>query len=320
MNNAPIGIFDSGIGGITIFKSIQKLLPKENIIYFSDNLNSPYGNKNKKEIQILSLKNSEWLLNKGCKIIVVACNTATTNCISMLRKSFKTPFIGVEPAIKPAATNTRTGNIGVLATKGTLNSNLFEITSNDYCSKINIIEKNGDGLVDMIENGILNGTEIEKLLLKFLSPMIKSNIDHLVLGCTHYPLINDSIEKILPNNVKILESGEAVAKQTKKIIIDKNLVGNNKNPTYNFYCNGGDNSLKKILAPDVTKDFLPHKTKIFLKLVSLINFFISSVELIIYFINNFLILIRSVGLGSFLILLLETLTSKKFKLFPFKKF
>ena len=203
MNNAPIGIFDSGIGGITIFKSIQKLLPKENIIYFSDNLNSPYGNKNKKEIQILSLKNSEWLLNKGCKIIVVACNTATTNCISMLRKSFKTPFIGVEPAIKPAATNTRTGNIGVLATKGTLNSNLFEITSNDYCSKINIIEKNGDGLVDMIENGILNGTEIEKLLLKFLSPMIKSNIDHLVLGCTHYPLINDSIEKILPNNVKI---------------------------------------------------------------------------------------------------------------------
>jgi glutamate racemase len=248
MNNAPIGIFDSGIGGVTIFKSIKKLLPKENFLYFSDNLNSPYGNKSKKEIQILSLKNSEWLLNKGCKIIVVACNTATTNCISMLRESFKTPFIGVEPAIKPAATNTRTGNIGVLATKGTLNSNLFEITSNDYCSKINIIEKNGDGLVDMIENGILNGTEIEKLLLKFLSPMIKSNIDHLVLGCTHYPLINDSIEKILPNNVKILESGEAVAKQTKKIIIDNNLAGNNKNPTYNFYCNGRDNSLKKILT------------------------------------------------------------------------
>ena len=100
----------------------------------------------------------------------------------------------------------------------------------------------------MIENGILNGTEIEKLLLKFLSPMIKSNIDHLVLGCTHYPLINDSIEKILPNNVKILESGEAVAKQTKKIILDNNLAGNNKNPTYNFYCNGRDNSLKKILT------------------------------------------------------------------------
>ena len=248
MNNAPIGIFDSGIGGVTIFKSVKKLLPKENFLYFSDNLNSPYGNKSKKEIQTLSLKNSEWLLNKGCKIIIVACNTATTNCISLLRKSFKTPFIGVEPAIKPAATNTKTGNIGVLATKGTLNSNLFGITSNDYCSKIKIIEKNGDGLVEMIENGILNGTEIEKLLIKFLNPMIKSNIDHLVLGCTHFPLINDSIKKILPDNVKILESGEAIAKQTKKIIMDNNISGNNTNPTYNFYCNGSDNSLKKILT------------------------------------------------------------------------
>ena len=247
MNNAPIGIFDSGIGGITIFKSVQELLPKENILYYSDNLNSPYGNKSKKEIQDLSLKNSNWLLDKGCKIIVVACNTATTNCISLLRKSFKQPFIGVEPAIKPAAINTKTGNIGVLATKGTLNSNLFSITSNDLCSKINIIEKNGDGLVEMIENGILNGIEIEKLLVKFLSPMIKSNIDHLVLGCTHYPLIKDSIKKILPDNVKILESGKAVAKQTKKIIVNNNIVGNNTNVTYNFYCNGSDNSLKKIL-------------------------------------------------------------------------
>ena len=176
--------------------------------------------KTKKEIQDLSLKNSEWLRNKRCKTIVVACNTATTNSISFLRKTFKLPFIGVEPAIKPAAINTKTGNIGVLATKGTLSSNLFNITSNDYCSKINIIEKNGDGLVEMIENGILNGTEIEDLLTKFLNPMIKSNIDHLVLGCTHYPLIKDSIIKILPSNVKILESGGAVAKQTKKIIIN----------------------------------------------------------------------------------------------------
>ena len=157
------------------------------------------------------------------------------------------PFIGVEPAIKPAAINTKTGNIGVLATKGTLSSNLFNITSNDYCSKINIIEKNGDGLVEMIENGILNGSEIEDLLLKFLNPMIKSNIDHLVLGCTHYPLIKDSIIKILPSNVKVLESGEAVAKQTKKIITNNNIIASNINPNYDFYCNGSDRTLKKIL-------------------------------------------------------------------------
>ena len=247
MNNAPIGIFDSGVGGVTIFKSIQKSLPKENIIYFSDNLNSPYGNKSKKEIQDLSLKNSLWLIDKGCKIIVVACNTATTNSISLLRESFKLPFIGVEPAIKPAAINTKTGNIGVLATKGTLNSNLFNITSNDYCSEINIIEKNGNGLVEMIENGILNGIEIEKLLIRFLNPMVNSNIDHLVLGCTHYPLIKNSIRKILPENIKILDSGEAVAKQIKKIIITKKLTANNASPNYDFYCNGNDTSLKKIL-------------------------------------------------------------------------
>ena len=247
MNNAPIGIFDSGVGGVTIFKSIQKSLPKENIIYFSDNLNSPYGNKSKKEIQDLSLKNSSWLIEKGCKIIVVACNTATTNSISLLRESFKLPFIGVEPAIKPAAINTKTGNIGVLATKGTLNSNLFNITSNDYCSEINIIEKNGNGLVEMIENGILNGIEIEKLLIRFLNPMVNSNIDHLVLGCTHYPLIKNSIRKILPENIKILDSGEAVAKQIKKIIITKKLTANNASPNYDFYCNGNDTSLKKIL-------------------------------------------------------------------------
>lgn len=247
MNNAPIGIFDSGIGGVTIFKSIQKSLPKENIIYFSDNLNSPYGNKSKKEIQDLSLKNSSWLIDNGCKIIVVACNTATTNSISLLRESFKLPFIGVEPAIKPAAINTKTGNIGVLATKGTLNSNLFNITSNDYCSEINIIEKNGNGLVEMIENGILNGIEIEKLLIKFLNPMVNSNIDHLVLGCTHYPLIKNSIRKILPRNIKILDSGEAVAKQIKKITITNKLSANNISPYYDFYCNGKDMSLKKIL-------------------------------------------------------------------------
>lgn len=247
MNNAPIGIFDSGVGGVTIFKSIQKSLPKENIIYFSDNLNSPYGNKSKKEIQDLSLKNSSWLIDKGCKIIVVACNTATTNSISLLRESFKLPFIGVEPAIKPAAINTKTGNIGVLATKGTLNSNLFNITSNDYCSEINIIEKNGNGLVEMIENGILNGIEIEKLLIRFLNPMVNSNIDHLVLGCTHYPLIKNSIRKILPENIKILDSGEAVAKQIKKIIITNKLTANNVSPNYDFYCNGNDTSLKKIL-------------------------------------------------------------------------
>ena len=133
MINGPIGIFDSGIGGITIYNAINKLMPNESIIYLSDNLNSPYGNKSKEEIKNFSTKNTNWLIEKGCKIIVVACNTATTNSIDYLRNTYKIPFVGVEPAIKPAANNTKTGVIGVLATKGTLTSSLFNVTSNDYC-------------------------------------------------------------------------------------------------------------------------------------------------------------------------------------------
>jgi len=248
MHNNPIGIFDSGVGGITILRSIQKILPKEDIIYLSDNLNSPYGKKTKEEITRLSKKNTEWLIEKGCKIIVVACNTATTNSISHLREIFSLPFIGVEPAIKTASNNTKTGSIGVLATKGTLSSDLFNITSNDYCSNINIIETVGEGLVDLIENGILEGKSLEKQLSKFLTPMINANIDFLVLGCTHYPLIIDSIMKILPKNIKILDSGTAVANQTKKILIQNNLLNNIEGSNSNFYCNSTSNSLKNILG------------------------------------------------------------------------
>jgi len=154
----------------------------------------------------------------------------------------------VEPAIKTASNNTKTGSIGVLATKGTLSSDLFNITSNDYCSNINIIETVGEGLVDLIENGILEGKSLEKQLSKFLTPMINANIDFLVLGCTHYPLIIDSIMKILPKNIKILDSGTAVANQTKKILIQNNLLNNIEGSNSNFYCNSTSNSLKNILG------------------------------------------------------------------------
>jgi glutamate racemase len=245
--NGPIGIFDSGIGGITIYNAINKLMPNESIIYFSDNLNSPYGNKSKEEIKNFSAKNTNWLIEKGCKIIVVACNTATTNSIDYLRNTYKIPFVGVEPAIKPAANNTKTGVIGVLATKGTLTSNLFNITSNDYCSEIKIIESDGQGLVELIENGIFSGEKLEKMLKLFIDPMISANIDYLVLGCTHYPLISKSLKKILPRNVKILDSGIAVAKQTKFLINKNKLVNQNDKSESIFYCNSKTSALEKVL-------------------------------------------------------------------------
>ncbi|MAU64206.1 MAG: glutamate racemase [Flavobacteriaceae bacterium] len=247
MNNSPIGIFDSGIGGITILNSIKRILPNENIIYLSDNLNSPYGNKSKKKIQKLSTKNTQFLIDHDCKLIVVACNTATTNSIKNLRSNFKIPFIGIEPAIKPAAIKTKSGIIGVLATKGTLSSHLFSYTISNYAKNINIIEQNAEGLVEIIEKGLFEGDEVEETLKKYLFPMVQKGIDHLVLGCTHYPLLIKTIKSLIPKNIKIIDSGKAVAKQTKKII-DKNSIKSNLNKVkYSFYCNGSPKSLNKIL-------------------------------------------------------------------------
>jgi len=247
MNNSPIGIFDSGIGGITIFNSIKKLLPKEDIIYFSDNLNSPYGNKPIETIKKISFNNTQWLLDNGCKLIVVACNTATTNSISDLRNKFNIPFVGIEPAIKPAAMKTKTGKIGVLATKGTLSSDLFNTTSIDYASNIEILEKNGDGLVELIENGIFEGIEIENLLHKHLDFMINKKIDHLVLGCTHYPFLIKVLSELLPSSIKIIDSGEAVAKQTKSLLINNKIENKSNQGKYSFYYNGDSASLNKVL-------------------------------------------------------------------------
>ena len=247
MNNSPIGIFDSGIGGITILNSIKNILPNESLIYYSDNINSPYGNKTKKEIQSLSIKKTEFLIEKGCKIIVVACNTATTNSISKLRSSFKIPFVGIEPAIKPAALGTKTGRIGILATKGTLSSELFCSTAKDFASNIKIIEKNAEGLVELIEEGVFNGEQIEKVLKQSLSHMIKKKIDHLVLGCTHYPLLKKTIQLLIPNDIKIIDSGRAVAAQTKRLLVKNKLETNLSEPKYSFYCNGSTKSLNNIL-------------------------------------------------------------------------
>ena len=151
MDNHPIGIFDSGVGGTSIWKEINALLPNEDTVYLADSMNAPYGEKSKDEIIQLCIKNTEFLLQKGCKLIVVACNTATTNAIDYLRQQYKVPFIGIEPAIKPAALQSKSKKVGVLATKGTLSSLLFHSTSENHANGIRIIEQVGKGLVPLIE-------------------------------------------------------------------------------------------------------------------------------------------------------------------------
>lgn len=253
-NNAnPIGFFDSGIGGTSIWREVHEILPHENTIYLADSKNAPYGIKSKKEVTELSAKNTEFLLKHNCKLIVVACNTATTNVIEYLRKTYDVPFIGIVPAIKPAALKTATNTIGILATQGTLNSELFNKASDIHTAGINVIEQNGDGIVHLIETGKLHSKEMELLLKKYLIPMVKKNIDYLVLGCTHYPYLIPIIEKIIPKGIEIIHSGEAVARQTKAILTEKDLLftGINKNQTSDFYSNKD---------PEILTHFIPTDT------------------------------------------------------------
>ena len=259
-NQQAIGLFDSGIGGTSIWKEVVKLLPNENTIYLADSKNAPYGQKSKEEILELSIKNTEILISKGCKLIIVACNTATTNAIDYLRNTYNIPFIGIEPAIKPAALYSKTDAIGILATKGTLTSKLFEKTANEYTKNITKLEQDGEGLVELIESGKLNSSETEKLLNDYLSPMLKFNIDHLVLGCTHYPYLIPQIKKIVGPTVKIIDSGEAVAKQTKAVLSKHSLLNEVSNkPTYLFYSNISKKVLETMLQNNATTNIKINK-------------------------------------------------------------
>ncbi|GAA4764829.1 MULTISPECIES: glutamate racemase [Flavobacterium] len=244
----PIGLFDSGIGGTSIWREIHNLLPHEDTIYLADSKNAPYGKKTKQEIIDLSAKNVDFLLEQDCKIIVVACNTATTNAIKELREKYDVPFIGIEPAIKPAANLSSTQTIGILATKGTLNSELFNKQVENY-TNVNILEQVGYGLVELIEGGKIDSEEMRNLLKIYLRPMVKANIDYLVLGCSHYPYLIPEIEKIIPKHVRIIDSGQAVAKQTKAILEKNGLLNTSENKAKNlFYVNSDAAVLKNILG------------------------------------------------------------------------
>ncbi|CAM3265742.1 glutamate racemase [Aequorivita lipolytica] len=246
--NNPIGIFDSGVGGSSIWQEIHKLLPFENTIYLADSKNAPYGNKSSEEITTLSIKNTEKLLDLGAKIIVVACNTATTNAITNLRENYDIPFIGIEPAIKPAALLTNSKSIGILATKGTLSSALFSKITQEFKKDTNVVEIIGEGLVPLIEAGNLNGPEMISLLKKHTKAMIAANVDYVVLGCSHYPYLIPQLKKILPENVTIIDSGEAVARQTKTVLQSVNLLREeNTQPKLQFFTNAQTDTLRFLL-------------------------------------------------------------------------
>lgn len=246
--NNPIGLFDSGIGGTTIWQEVNLLMPNEDTIFIGDQRNAPYGIRTRQEIIDLSFKNIDYLLSLDCKIIVVACNTATTNAIKEMREKYQVPIIGIEPAIKPATILTKTSKIGILATKGTITSDFFTSKVKQY-PQVEIIEQIGFNLVNLIETGKIHSQEMKDLLTSYLQPMVEKGIDTLVLGCTHYPYLKPIIETIIPESIQIIDSSKAVAKQTKKVLSELDLLTDRvtKGTNY-FYTN---------LNLDILKDFTP---------------------------------------------------------------
>ncbi len=215
-----IGIFDSGAGGLSVWKELITILPSEDYYYISDAEYCPYGPKCKEIVEKRAETISSYLINKGAEIIVVACNTATAAAISHLRQTFDTPFVGMEPAVKPAAQLTQTGVIGVLATQGTFKGELYHSTSEKYAKnkQVKIIEKVGEGLVELVEQGKTQTPEAEAIVRKYIEPMIEEGADCVVLGCTHYPFLTPVIEKVAANRLKIFNPAPAVAKRAREIL------------------------------------------------------------------------------------------------------
>lgn len=224
-----IGIFDSGTGGLSVFKEIRKLLPEERYIYFSDNAHCPYGEKSREYIIERSREITHFLLDKGCDIIVVACNTATAAAIAVLREEFPVRFIGMEPAVKPAVKSTRTGVVGVLATAGTLKADKYLNTREKFSEGVKITEHVGQGFVELVEKGCLTGREAEDVVRASLKPLLDEGADRIVLGCTHYPFLWDTIAKIASElyperEIEIIDPAPAVARHLLETMKTEGLI------------------------------------------------------------------------------------------------
>lgn len=224
--NYAIAIFDSGVGGITIMREVGALLPNENLIYYADAKNCPYGGHSADEIIALSKRVVDFLLTLEVKIVVVACNTATTNAVSQLRADYPfIQFVGTEPAVKPAVKNSNSGVVGVLATRSTISSHQITILSQKYGEGKVVLEQAGDGLVELVERGEEDSPEAVALLTKYINPMLEKGIDYLALGCTHYPFMMRSIEKVIEgHDVTVINPAPAIARRVRDVLEAENLL------------------------------------------------------------------------------------------------
>ena len=249
---APVGVFDSGIGGVSVLRKIRDLLPDENLIYVGDSIHLPYGEKSLEEIRQYTVGVVAFLKSQGCKLVVIACNTASAAALSYVREQFpELPIIGMEPAVKPAAENTRSGVVGVIATTATFQGQLFASVVERFANNVNVLRQPCPGLVQQIEAGELETPKTEAMLRTWLEPMLEKSMDELVLACTHYPFVLPLIKRICGESVNVIDPAPAVAKQTQRVLENMRLRNENQiDATTVYYTTGRtavfEQTLKKL--------------------------------------------------------------------------
>ena len=233
---------------MSVWREVVKALPDHPIFYVSDSAWCPYGPRPAEEVIARTKAISSFLIKEGCGVIVVACNTATAAAIDTLRTTFLVPFVGMEPAVKPAALHSKTGVVGILATRGTFKGRLYQDTSQRFASHIRVIEQIGDGLVELVEQGLTDSPQAMQLLHTYIDPMIEAGADHLVLGCTHYPFLISAIEKISQGSMTIVDPAPAVVQQLCSLLKEEEVNSSHEQPLippqYRFYTTGSDSALQ----------------------------------------------------------------------------
>lgn len=224
MNTAPIGVFDSGVGGLSVLKAIHQEHPQENILYLADQAHVPYGPRTLEQVQQFSEAITRYFLSQNAKLVVVACNTASAAALHYLRQQFPdTPFVGMEPAVKPAAETTQSGVVGVLATPATFQGELYASVVERFANGVEIMQNTCPGLVEQIELGSLAGEQTRDILTRALAPMLDAGIDTVVLGCTHYPFVIPMIQELVGPQVRVIDPAPAIARQVGRLLDQRQL-------------------------------------------------------------------------------------------------
>ncbi|HET7091001.1 MAG TPA: glutamate racemase [Anaerolineae bacterium] len=241
MNDHPIGIFDSGVGGLSVWREIARQLPHEDTLYFADQTHIPYGPRPMEQIRDFSEAIARFLLRRGCKAIVVACNTASAAALKGLRKQFpQVPFVGMEPAVKPAVERTQTRVVGVLATPATFQGALFASVVERFANGVQLVNQVCPGLVERIEAGNFDTPETDAMLRDFLQPILDANADTIVLACTHYPFVVEPIRRIVGPGVNVIDPSPAIARQTGRVLAERGLSAPESRAGRHVFCTSGE--------------------------------------------------------------------------------